>query len=122
MRFRAITVSAALLALPLGLALAHTPVAGTSPADGSVLARSPRVIEINFREAAHLTSAVVLDQAKSERKLAFTPAGSAISFKLANPQLERGRNEIRWKALSRDGHVISGSLVIVIEPAASATH
>ena len=32
----------------------------------------------------------------------------------AKPELAPGRNEIRWTALSADGHVIEGSLIIVL--------
>ena len=31
------------------------------------------------------------------------------------PALQVGRNEIRWKGLSKDGHVISGTLVFVVK-------
>ena len=34
-----------------------------------------------------------------------------------NPALAAGRNEIHWKALSKDGHVISGKLTYTIKPA-----
>jgi copper resistance protein C len=98
-------------------ALAHTTVTGTKPKSGSVLEGSPPVVEINFKHAVHLTSVVVLEAGKAERKLAFTPSGAATSFRLPAPNLGRGRSEIRWKALSSDGHVISGSLILVIKPA-----
>jgi copper resistance protein C len=99
-------------------AVAHTKVASTTPASGSVLTRSPEAVEITFTDAARLTSVVVLDAAKNERRLAFAPTGSALAFTVEEPQLERGRNEIRWKALSQDGHVISGSLIFVVADAA----
>jgi methionine-rich copper-binding protein CopC len=98
-------------------AFAHTAVTGTKPKSGSVLAASPPVVEINFEHAAHLASVVVLEAGKAERQLAFTPSGAATSFRLPAPALGPGRNEIRWKALSIDGHVVSGSLILVIKPA-----
>jgi methionine-rich copper-binding protein CopC len=111
-----------MLGLFAALALAHTTVISTSPKSGSVLDQSPAVIEINFREAARLTSVVVLEAGKPERQLEFTPGGSAVSFKLQDPQLAPGRNEIQWKALSHDGHAINGSLILTIKPAVPATH
>ena len=101
---------------------AHTAVAGTNPKTGSVLDKSPPVIEINFEHPAHLTSVVLVQAGKPERKLSFTPGGGATSFKLPDPNLAAGRNEIRWKALSGDGHVVGGSLILVIRPAGSPNH
>lgn len=112
---------ALMLALPATLSLAHTTVVSTSPQSGSVLEQSPSVIEIQFREKARLTSVVVVEAGKPERRVEFTPKGSAISFKLQNPNLKFGRSEFQWKALSHDGHVINGSLVIEIKPTAKKT-
>jgi hypothetical protein len=47
------------------------------------------------------------------------PGGSATVFMVHNPNLATGRNEIKWTALSKDGHPISGSIIIVIKPGAA---
>lgn len=111
-----------MLGLPASLVLAHTTVASTSPQSGSVLDQSPPLIEIKFRDAASLTSVVVLEAGKPDRRLQFTPIGSATSFKIQDPGLGSGRNEIQWKALSMDGHVISGSLILMIKTRAAKTN
>jgi methionine-rich copper-binding protein CopC len=105
------------LSLFAGLSFAHTSVATTTPKSGAVLAQSPPVIEIQFRDEVRMTSVVVLDVNKVERRLEFAPKSSAAAFKLENAELRPGRNEIQWKALSKDGHVVSGSLIITIAPA-----
>lgn len=105
-----------ILVLSAAASLAHTTVTSTSPKSGSVLEQSPPLIEIQFRDAARLTSVVVTQVGKPERRLEFSPKGSATSFKVSNPALEIGRNEIQWKALSHDGHVISGTLILTIKP------
>lgn len=121
-------VRTAILGLSLALcaapALAHSTVKSTVPASGAILLSSPPEVVINFNEPARLTSVVLLEAGMPERKLSFTPpAGSATTFTLPNPKLGSGRNEIRWKALSKDGHPISGSIIIVIRsgPALSTT-
>jgi copper resistance protein C len=96
---------------------AHTKVESVSPPDGSVLEASPAVVEMRFHDAVSLTAVVVIQADKIERTLIFTPKGSANAFRLPDPQLAAGRNEIRWKALSKDGHVIGGSLHFEIKPA-----
>jgi copper resistance protein C len=105
------------LTISMSLALAHT-AATTSPKTGAVLSQSPPAIEIKFGHEASLTSVVVIQVGKPERKLDFAPKGSAKAFTISNANLGVGRNEVQWKALSKDGHVMSGSIVITIEPVA----
>lgn len=100
-------------------ALAHSTIKNTVPVSGSVLPASPPEVVINFNEPASLTSIVVAEAGKPERKLAFMPSGSSTSFMVHNPNLAQGRNEIKWKALSKDGHPIEGSIIIVIKPGAA---
>jgi len=110
----------ALLGLVVALgAGAHTTVEKTRPATDAPLASSPPTIEIQFKHAVQMTSVVVLDATKSERKLTFTPATSATLVTLNEPAMQVGRNEIRWKGLSKDGHVISGTLVFVVKPSST---
>jgi methionine-rich copper-binding protein CopC len=111
----------ALLSLSSLQVAAHSSVAAVTPPNGSVLTKAPATIEIRFRGAVSLTSVVLIQAGKPDRTLEFAPKGSASSFHLPNPPLGPGRNEIQWKALSHDGHVVSGSLVFQIEPEAKAS-
>jgi copper resistance protein C len=99
---------------------AHTTVQSAKPPDGAELDRSPPAIEVKFKHPVQMTSIVVLQADKSERKLAFKPAASAALVTIDNPGLNVGRNEIRWKALSKDGHVIDGKLIYVVKPASAS--
>lgn len=109
----------AALVLAAAPALAHSTVKSTVPVSGSVLPASPAEVTINFNEDARVTSIVVVEAGRPERKLDFMPAGSTTSVMVHNPGLATGRNEIQWKALSKDGHPISGSIIIVIKPGAT---
>ncbi len=110
----------ALLGLVVALgAGAHTTVEKTKPATDTPLDSSPPTIEIQFEHAVQMTSLVVLDATKSERKLTFKPATSATLITVDEPALQVGRNEIRWKGLSKDGHVIGGTLVFVVKPSSA---
>jgi len=111
MKALAIGIALSLVTAP---ALAHSTVKSTEPKSGSILLQSPAEVVINFNEPARLTSVVLAEAGMAERKLDFTPAGSATTFTLPAPKLGSGRNEIKWKALSKDGHPISGSIIIVI--------
>jgi copper resistance protein C len=111
----------ALLALVSALAAdAHTKLESAKPADGAVLEHSPPTIEIKFKHAVQMTSVVVVQADKSERKLTFAPATSTAVITIDKPGLTAGRNEIRWKALSKDGHVIDGTLVYTVKPAGAS--
>lgn len=100
-------------------ALAHSTVKGTVPASGSILTASPPEVVINFNEPARMVSVSVVRLGSAERKLQFVPMAESASFTIAAPQLAGGRNEIKWRALSKDGHPISGSLIIVVKPDAA---
>lgn len=102
-------------------ALAHSTVKSTDPVSGSVLPASPEVVTIVFNEAAKVTSVVVVDASKAERKLDVMAGSDGTLYMLHDPKLGNGRNEIKWKALSKDGHPISGSIVIIVTPGATPT-
>jgi methionine-rich copper-binding protein CopC len=111
-------VIAVVLAVALAFtAMAHTKIEQATPASGAVLDRSPPTIEIKFKHAVRMTSVIVIDAAKAERKLAFEPTTKTQAIAIASPNLGHGRNELRWKALSEDGHVISGSLIYIVQGA-----
>src|SRR4030095_14934585 len=95
-------------------AAAHTTLESSSPPSGATLEQSPPVIEMKFHHPINLTSVVVVDAGKNERKLEITPHASAAEFKVSKPQLAAGHNEIKWKGRSQDGHVVSGSLTYEI--------
>ncbi len=107
----------AAFALSASPASAHTTLERASPASGSVLAESPDQVTLSFGEPTRLT-AVSVTTASGDRRVEFTPAGSATTFTVAAPELAPGRNEIVWRALSRDGHPVQGSIIIVIRPPA----
>jgi len=111
----------ALTSTVASLAAAHTSIRSTVPANEAVLKESPAVIEISFDHIAQLTSVVVVTGGETPRKLEFEPLGNAFDFKLVQPRFAPGRNEVRWKGLSSDGHVIGGTLVYTVDPSAGAT-
>ena len=113
----AVALFAAVPALLCGEAIAHSTVKSTSPASGSILTASPEQISIEFNEPARLTAVVAASADGSERKLSFGPANAVNVFTIVAPQLAQGRNEVRWTALSKDGHPIKGTIIIVVKPA-----
>ena len=107
-------------ALSAAAALAHSTVTSTDPPSGSILPASPARIVIDFNEPARPISVTVVTAGAPDRKVSFSPATTAPSFTVTEPKLTTGRNEIQWRALSKDGHPVSGSLIIVVKPGAPA--
>lgn len=112
MKLSRMAVAALVLTIPVGVE-AHTALRSSSPSGGSVLTQSPPVLTLTFMEAASLTS-LTLVTSEGERNLTFTPSDSALTFEAPQPAFVRGRNEVRWRALSQDGHVIEGSIIFVM--------
>lgn len=100
---------------------AHSTVKSTSPASGSILSESPSELVIEFEEPVRMISVETVWAGKVDRKLEFSPTASARVFKVQQPKLQIGRNEIQWKALSEDGHPVSGTLILVVKPGTSVT-
>jgi copper resistance protein C len=111
---------AVLLTLSVSFAAsAHSTLKRTDPASGSVLAASPATVVIEFNEPARLIAVAVAAPGQPERKLELPPSGSATSFTIKSPGLAKGRNELKWKALSKDGHPIGGTIILVVKPGAA---
>lgn len=104
---------AALLLLAPAAVQAHTALRSSNPPSGSVLTQTPAKLTLIFLEPARLTSLKLVTTA-GEKTLSFSPKGSATVFTSPKPPFIKGRNEIRWTALSRDGHVVTGSIIIVL--------
>ena len=100
-------------------AFAHTSAVSTTPKTGAVLEQSPPTIEIKFKDPVRLTSVVVQSDGKAERKLQSSPQTSAAIFNIDSPQLEAGHSQVRWIALSQDGHVIKGVIDLTVKAAAA---
>lgn len=96
-------------------AFAHTALAGSTPASGSILPVSPDAVTLDFEEPVRLTSAICESRGE-QRALVFSPHGRSSQFTIDAPNLAPGRNSILWKALSPDGHVVEGTIIIVIKP------
>ena len=117
--------------LALGLLLpatvsAHAELTATTPADGVVVVGDPTELSATFSEALSATSTLSLRNASGER-LAVGGPDPADARRLVIdpiPALEPGAYEMRWTALSDDGHVERGTWsfeVSAAEPTATAT-
>ena len=93
---------------------AHSPLAATMPADNEVLAAAPDSLQLTFKgtvRLAHLSLA---------RDGADIPLGKdhlmqkATQHEVPLPALADGHFQVRWRALSADGHVIKGTFSFTV--------
>ena len=96
-------------------AAAHSPLISSSPADGDVLAAAPQAIEMKFRGTARLvrvalTGAQSGEVALSEEHLMVEKHRHTVAL----PAIAADEYEVRWRALSADGHVVKGSFSFTV--------
>jgi len=92
-------------------ALAHTHLAKSEPADGSVLTKAPEHIALQFEHPVRVTEFTIQKGAEKSAKL-LEPLPEAASDKISAPapQLTAGAYVVNWRAVSSDGHVMSGKV------------
>ena len=110
---------ASTLILAAGLAvtaLAHTSLKASVPASGTIVTSSPKSVTLEFVKPVRLTLVRVESVGGNDRKLDFSPGEVSAKFETDAPELSPGRNAIHWTALSPDGHVIDGTIILVLRP------
>ena len=102
------------LLLPL-MAGAHAHLGASEPADGSVITAAPEQFTLKFSESAHLTSLTLLKAGEHEpQKISPLPAVTNTLISIPAPPLGPGVYELRYRVLSADGHIMSGSVHFTI--------
>lgn len=107
---RALVIAAfAALALP-GTAFAHASLERESPAFKQELARSPRLVVLQFDQSVVALPKAIQVLTLNGRNVAGPPRAipSKREIVVSLPKLPRGPYTIRWQALSSDGHIVSG--------------
>ena len=109
-------MAVALLAMSLQAlpAAAHSPLISSSPADGDVLAAAPQAIEMKFRGTARLVRLVLTGAQSGEVTLSEEHLMvEKHRHTVALPAITADEYEVRWRALSADGHVVKGSFSFI---------
>ncbi|GGU36560.1 copper resistance CopC/CopD family protein [Nocardioides albus] len=103
--------------LSISPAQAHATLIGTDPAEGAVLEQAPETITFTFDEAVTLPPAgvTVYDAKGQEVTSEATASGTEMEVALADASsLGDGTYVVAWRAVSADGHPISGSLTFAV--------
>jgi copper transport protein len=94
-------------------AWAHATLLSSEPADGSVLAQPPKMVQLNFNEP--ITPAVVglIDAGGKTRDVAVRAVGQSVLMVMPD-DLPQGTQIVSYRVVSQDGHPVAGSMVFSI--------
>lgn len=101
------------------LAQAHAKIEASQPAAGSALAAAPTEIRLTFNEALEPAfSKIELVDGKQAAvpmpKVALDPADAKIMFAPV-PGLAPGPYQVRWTAMTHDGHKVKGQYAFTVK-------
>lgn len=94
-------------------ASAHAELESSSPRNGAVTSKAPTTIALSFSEPAEVTDLAVLDSRARVTPSRFTTEGARVTVTPAAP-LAPGPHTVQWKAVSDDGHAVSGAIAFII--------
>lgn len=116
---RCLLVSACATGL-VGPASAHAHLVETNPIDHAVAKSSPDVVSLRFSGGVEASvSSISISGADGTTIPVDDPVFHELSKTLTvhpGVPLEAGTYSVRWKALSRDGHPVSGSFTFTVSP------
>lgn len=107
----------ALLILVPGLALAHSELRGSTPAEGARLTDPPSEILLRFNEPVQVTFLRLLDAAGQPIALRrpSDPAPRREERAMPESPIPPGAWRLEWRAISADGHPIRGALRFTVQ-------
>ena len=103
------------LALPTGAA-AHATLIATTPANGAVLSKAPRAVQVAFDDTVHLAPGNAAVSNATNRSVLGGPAaahGRVLTLPLRTG-LQNGAYSVRWSIVSDDGHREEGVIAFAI--------
>lgn len=111
-------VLTALLAVCLAapLAAAHTTVKSATLEDGGTYQTLPETFDLVFAQKVGLAGFSITDADGYSVDIDYTPPKSMeIKFSIALPTLASGQYTMSWRAMAKDGHVLTGALSFTVE-------
>lgn len=102
------------LALVSLVALGHTQLSSSIPADDAALAAAPDQLQLTFSEPVTLTAVSIKDSQGSPYDLGALPTATQRDFAIPMPALPAGSYVVGWRAVGADTHVVSGEIHFAI--------
>lgn len=102
----------------VGSVFAHAHIGSTNPYDGETLQSSPAEIAVHFGSVIEGSLAMIAVTTDANQDIELGPVRISTDAKalIANPakKLEPDVYKVRWKALSHDGHPVSGQFSFTV--------
>ena len=107
---------AGLISLTATLALAHSKVNSTTPADGAAVAEVPKAVSLTFGKPIRLTRVDMthMDHPTVQMELG-GQTGFATDYSLPVQDMGKGPYQIKWRGLGADGHAMQGAFTFQVE-------
>ena len=103
-------------------ALAHDELVSATPADGSVLEEAPAELELVFSSALmDIGNKVIVADSTGTDVVESEPVLNRETLVQALPALENGDYQVNWRAVSSDGHPITGTFSFTVDAPVPAT-
>ncbi|MER2135132.1 MAG: copper resistance CopC family protein [Arthrobacter sp.] len=100
---------------------AHDELVSSNPADGAVLEAAPSEIELVFSsELMDLGNQVIVEDSAGNNVAESEPVLTRETLVQAVPALEAGDYKVNWRAVSSDGHPITGTFSFTVNAAEGA--
>ena len=107
-------IAALLIALCFATgALAHASLVSAEPADGSVVARPLKTLQLRFNESVTPAVVSLIDAAGKTRDVNARAVDTTVVITLPD-DLPRGTQVVSYRVVSQDGHPVAGSLMFSI--------
>jgi len=100
--------------------LAHASLVSVEPADGSVLVRAPKRLELRFSERVTAGAVNLIDAAGKLRSDAAVAATADAVVVTLPEELPQGTSIVSYRVISQDGHPVTGAVTFSVG-AATAT-
>jgi methionine-rich copper-binding protein CopC len=108
------------LTLVSSLALAHTGLKESTPADGATVKMAPAAIDLVFNGDVRLIK-FELSSGDQEMETGFKPVADTMStYSIATPSLSEGSYTVNWAVIGADGHTVTNSFSFSVDAAAVA--
>ncbi|MBT8146333.1 MAG: copper resistance protein CopC [Gammaproteobacteria bacterium] len=115
-------VAVAMLVLCSSVAMAHTGLKTSNPADGTTVNQAPEELHLTFTASVALVRLSVTDAAGKQLALDFEPSTDrSAEYHIPMPAMQMGSLKVEWAAIGEDGHTVTNSFAYTVDPAASAS-
>lgn len=101
------------------VAIAHTGLTVSSPANKEMLQGSPKVLELSFNSSVRLVKLTLHDANGKKINIGFKPSSvSSTQFAIALPELTPSNYSVNWMIMGEDVHKMKGTFSFMVRPTA----